>query len=257
MDDNRFIMQFPWPMVPEKDVWLNNIVESLKEIASAEFQEKGWVRGEIHQYCNYVETSCGLFDDACFEDFLDFYAEKFGLSCQQIQILNRVREAMKNFSRSLQHHGYEDPQIIVNDPKWHEIRQLAKDALKTLGIENYLDPSKSFYRDCLLYRIDDIADQEQQRIWWVDKRGAGTNPFKTLMHDFFTTFKAGTLIEKHAEYQITDLQCLVLQSLYDALLAYQQGHDQEGDLQKILDDPEWHQIQALARDVLLAFKFKR
>jgi hypothetical protein len=62
-----------------KNLWIQNVVESLKQIASEEFQIKGWVKNEIHDYCTFLETKCGFLMDDDIEGFLE-HAKEFGLS---------------------------------------------------------------------------------------------------------------------------------------------------------------------------------
>lgn len=241
-------------MIP-KELWLENITACLKQIASAEFQEKGWVKNEIHDYCTFVETMCGLFDDSNFEEFIDERAREFGLSDLQISKLDRIRNALNDYDAK--HGSYEDPNIIVNDPEWHGIREMAKDALSSLGIVKYLDPSKSIFRNMLLYRIDDIRDRHTQKRVWLVERRPSSSPFRELMEQFFKVAKAQEVIDNYKDYEITDEQHVLLTRLYKALLPYKEKHEHEENLQKILDDPDWHNIQEIAGEVLKAFAFKR
>src|SRR5579872_2811997 len=106
-----------------KDVWIHNVIESLKEIASAEFQEKGWVKNEVHDYCTFVETMCGLFDDSHFDEFIDEKAADWGYTEEQIEKLDKLRDALNAFDA--EHGCYEDPAIIVKNPDWLRIRGMA------------------------------------------------------------------------------------------------------------------------------------
>lgn len=238
-----------------QEIWFKNIVEYLKQIASAEFQEKGWIRNEIHDYCTFVETMCGLFDDSNFQNFIDKYAKPFGLSGDQINKLDKIRNALNDYDAK--HGCYEDPSIIVKDPEWLEIRKMAKDALNSLGITKYLDPSRSMFKDSLLYTIDDIRNKDSQERVWIKERRPNDNPFQDLMDSFFSVAKAKMVIDNYKDYEINDDQSVLLKSLYDALYKYKEVHEKEENLQKILDDPEWQKIQSLAGEIVKAFDFKR
>lgn len=237
------------------NIFYERIVDCLKQIASAEFQEKGWVRNEIHDYCTFVETMCGLYDDSNFEQFIDERAKEFGLSDHQISKLDKIRNALNDYDAK--HGCYGDPAIIVKDPEWLAIREMAKDALTSLGIVKYLDPSKDIFKITLLYTIDDINDKVTQERFWVNERRQNDNPFQDLLNSFFQVAKAKMVIDNYKDYEITDAQSVLLKNLYDALYKYKEAHEKEENLQNILDDPEWQKVQALAGEIVKAFDFKR
>jgi hypothetical protein len=237
-----------------KDVWIQNVIEFLKQIASAEFQEKGWVRNEIHDYCTFVETMCGLFDDSNFEDFIDNKAANWGYTDEQIKKLDKLRHALNAFDAK--HGCYEDPALIVKDPEWLKIREMAKDVLKSLGIEKYLDPSKELIRYCLLDTIKDISRSDYQEKYWMKLRKPDSNSYEEVMKKFFQIYKAQALINHYKEYEITENQLEKLIKLYEALKAYREKKQDVQDLREIINDPEWHQIRALAGEVVKVFEYK-
>ena len=116
----------------------------------------GWVKNEIHDYCTFVETCCRLFDDIDIAGFFE-HAKEFGFSDIQYDKIFDACKAFKDFSSK--YVGYEDPIIIVNDPEFPKVRKLAREALESMGITHYLDPSKQIFRDMILYRIDSISCQ--------------------------------------------------------------------------------------------------
>ena len=236
-----------------KDVWIGNVVTFIKQIASAEFQEKGWVKNEIHDYCTFVETMCGLFDDSNFDDFIDEKAAEWGYSEEQIKKLDKLRCALNVFDA--EHGCYEDPVIIVKDPDWLKIRELAKDALKSLGIEKYLDPSKSIFKESLLNRIYYLTDPDVKERWCMQERGS-EQLFDEYMNSMFKKCKFSEVVAHYKDYEITDNQAQVLRKFYDVLKVYQAKNKDTQDFRKILADPEWHQIQALAGEVIQAFDYK-
>jgi hypothetical protein len=240
-------------MTTPKDVWIHNVIESLKQIASAEFQEKGWVRGEIHDYCCYIETIAGLSQEGLFNDFVDEKAKEFGFSDEQIKKLDQFRKAIRAFD--LKFGGWEDPKTIISDPDWLKIRELAKDALKSLGIEKYLDPSKSIFKDSLLNRIYYLTDPDAQERWCMQER-ASEQLFDELMNSMFKKCKFSEVVTHYKEYEITDAQALTLRQFYEALKAYREKQKDTRDIREVFNDPEWHQIQALAGEVVKIFDYK-
>ncbi len=229
------------------------MIESLKQIASAEFQEKGWVKGEIHDFCCYNETLWGLFLEGLFDELIDVEAKKFGFSEDQIKKLDRLRQALHTFDS--RYSGLEDPKIIISDPEWLQIRELARDALKSFGIEKYLDPSKGIFKESLLRRIYWISDSAIQKGWCMQEK-SNRQPLKELMDDIFKSFKFAEIINHYKEYEIAENQILSLRKLYNALKIYREKTEGVQDLKRIIEDPEWHQIQALAKEVIQVFEYK-
>ncbi len=240
-------------MFPKKR-WLEEIISCLKEIASAEFQEKGWVKGEIHDYCRFAGTICCLYEDFHFEYFIEQYAEKFGLSAQQIRKLDQLRNALNAY---IDKHGcYEEPNLIVKDPEWIKIRMLAKECIEALGIQKYLDPSKKIPKEALLHLISNFESTKLQERIWIKERNPGKNPFREWMEKFFNSYayKTQEIITHFRDYEITEEQQRYLVRLYDTLKPYWEKMKGEEDLRKVLEDPEWHYIQSLSREVSNAFK---
>lgn len=239
-----------------KERWLKEITDPLKEIASIEFQDKGWIKGEIHAYCRFAGTICRLYEDAFFEDFIDNQAKTFGLSDHQIKKLDQLRNALNAY---VDKHGcYEEPDIIVKDPEWHKIRQLAKESLDAFYISNYLDPSKKIPKEALLHLISYFVSPEfQERVWFREKR-PNENPFREWMEKFFfsSAHKTKEIIEHFREYEITEEQQCYLIKLYEMLKLYWEKRRDEENLQIIFQDPEWHQIQSFSDEVLKMFNWK-
>jgi hypothetical protein len=232
-----------------REIWWENIIDSLKQIASIKFQERGWIRGEIHDYCTIDETLCGLLNDSHFEDFIANEAKHIGLSDVQIEKLNQLRIALSNYE------CHQDPRVILKDPTWVKIREMTQNALKSLGIEGYLDPSLNIFKEILLRRIFWISDAQDQERTWIREKRCDSNPFQELMGDFFEICKVNDILEYYKAYAITDDQLASLTDLYIALKAYEKNEG-EKDLQKILEDPEWQKIQTIASETLKLFDYK-
>jgi len=235
-----------------KELWIRNIVAFIKQIASAEFQEKGWVKGEVHDYCTFVETMCGLFDDANFDLFLDEKAKELGFAEDQIAALNHLRAALNLYTDK--HGCYEDPAIIVNDPEWHKIRELAKEALKTFHIEKYLDPSKDIFKTSLLMTIEMISSRQEQERLWIKGDRHFEKPLSSLMDRFFHSHRLHEILNQYKEYEITEEQHGKLLELYRKLKKYKEKRTNlPENPREILSDPEWKDIQNFAREALKLF----
>lgn len=238
-------------MTTSKDIRIENIIDCIKQIASEEFQEKGWVKNEIHDYCTFVETMCGLFDDANFEFFIENEAADLGYTKEQIEKLDRLRKALNEFDTK--HGCYRDPVFIVRDSDWIKIRGMAREALKSLGIENYLDPSKEILKYILLNRIYSIADSSVQARWRLQEKAL--DEIEAIINDIFKTAKIEKIIDHYKDYEMAENQLQSLRQFYNALKAYQ-AKVMGKDLKTIIEDPQWHQIQALAKEVVEIFDFK-
>lgn len=236
-----------------KEIYINNIIKSLKEVASAEFQLKGWVKGEIHDHCTFVETVSGFFEFCDIYRFLEKDAQNCGLNEEQIEKLRDFSHAFEDYFDK--HGAYENPMVIINDPEWHQIRQKAKACLTILGIEKYLDPSKAILKQTLLYRIYKLARPEFQERAWINEQRKIENPFQSLMRDFFEISQARELISSYHIYEITEEQRDKLVQLYSALANYLESVEDQSALQEILNDPKWHQIQKLAQEAIKIFEF--
>lgn len=232
---------------------INDITDALKQIASSEFQEKGWIKGEVHDYCSFDETLSILYEGCWFEDFIDKESKSFGLSDHQIRILDQLRKAINAYVDK--YGNSQVPEFVVNNPEWHKIRQLAKECLEAFHIYKYLDPSKKIPKESLLHLISYFVSPEfQERVWFREKR-PNENPFREWMEKFFfsSAHKTKEIIEHFREYEITEEQQCYLIKLYEMMKLYWEKRRDEKDLQIIFQDPEWHQIQSFSAEVLKMF----
>jgi hypothetical protein len=239
-------------MTPPK-LWIRNVIESIKQIASAEFQEKGWVKGEIHEYCTFVETMCGLFDEGVFDDFIDNKAKEFGFTDDQIEKFDDLRLALNEYDA--EHGCYEDPNDIIRDPEWLKIRRMAKDVLTSLGIVKYLDPSKSIFKETLLtrlYYISVFADEvpkdfsEQKNL--IDR---SQNAIRVI----FENCNIDDILEHPGDYEILNDQHKALADFCQRIKSYSEKIKDPKSLEGMLDDPQWHEIQKMAQKIIEMFRF--
>jgi hypothetical protein len=106
--------------------WLKNVLNTLKEIADPEFQQRVWVDGAGPEISDWTEVMCKLFDDFHFDDFIDIDWQQFGLSSESHQLLVQLREQLNNYEEK------ETNAEIVADPKWQEISKFAGNVLAHL-----------------------------------------------------------------------------------------------------------------------------
>ena len=109
--------------------------------------------------------------------------------------------------------------------------------------------------------VKDIQNVENQQRVWIRGEGPECSSFEEAMCNFFDDFDADGLL-KHSptESGLTELQYSKLKEFRNAIRSYS---DQTRILLRtkniridhyVLADPQWHQIRALAQDVLDAFK---
>ena len=243
----------------EKKLWIHNIVENLKELASEEFQLKGWVLGEVHDYCSYEETLCSFLTDSDIEGFLE-NAPQFGLTEIQIQKIDDIKKALDNYDRENfrgkhYEHGFANPLDITKDPEWHKIRKMAQEALVALGITHYLDPSKAVLKEAMLNKIQFLSDLERQRDI-CSREHIDYNPLLNTYTVLLDPCKINNIISQYKDYEITESQISLVRELWNALQLYKQTHEEElKDMFKALSDPEWKKIQVLAEKVIKEFNY--
>lgn len=227
-----------------KELWIHNILNCIKEIASPEFQLKAWVQGKV-DYSSFEETMCNLFDDS-FEEFIDNYAKQFDLTDEQIHKLDQIRNALKAYR-------IKPPEIMIKDPEWLKIQKMAMETLKAFGIEKFLEPSKYIFKISLLGSIRTLADLETQKRAWIEMRRPNKNPFQEDINRFFDYSDDKGILLHYKDYEITDEQHEILLLLHNELSKYHEKHKNEQNLENILNDPEWHKVVDLAKDTIAKF----
>jgi hypothetical protein len=233
---------------------IEDIIDFIKQIASKEFQERGWVKGEVHDYCSYLDTITILFNDCFFEEYIDDPENELGFTENQLFLLRGLRDMLNDFDNY--YGGWEDPKKIITDPRWLKIRSKAQEVLKAFGVESYLDPSKEIVKDSLLTLIHKLANPIRQKELWIDNKRPSSKPFEEFLDDFYRTSRANEVITQYKDYEITEPQVEALKTLYMNLDRYKDKIVDTNDLQKILDDPEWHEIQKLAKEVIKIFNYQ-
>ncbi len=100
------------------------LLDTIKTIQDADFQERIWLRGEGPEVSDFGETINSYFD--LYDGMVDLkksYRE-YGLTFRQYWLIKR-------FSKKLRHYSDMTPMSpndreIVADPRWHKIRESAK-----------------------------------------------------------------------------------------------------------------------------------
>ena len=103
---------------------LQGLLEFIDVISNEEYQRRVWERVEGPECDDFDETMTYFFDES--EPILKSYKD-FGISDNQYQLLLKFHNELDIFSDEML---YLPVQIIISDPRWKEIRIMAKEVLK-------------------------------------------------------------------------------------------------------------------------------
>lgn len=106
---------------------LKSLLDVVSTISDLKYQERVWIKGLGPECSSFEETMCNFFDDFNAEEILINYKE-YNISDKQYQILLKFYNRLRKFSDKTPSLVHEEN--IIFDPKWTEIRKLAKDVLK-------------------------------------------------------------------------------------------------------------------------------
>ena len=106
---------------------MKRFLETIKVLSDKEFQERIWLKGLGPECCDFDEVICDFFDDS--EGIFPKY-RKYGISEKQYQILLKFYKLLERYCDYTSEEGIVEAEIILKDPKWHEIQEFAKKVLK-------------------------------------------------------------------------------------------------------------------------------
>jgi len=99
-----------------KKKYLDNIYNDLLELSSIDQQKRLWLNKDKNHVSSYTELVCRLFDDDCFDDFIEVLEGVKGLNMQDISEVFVLHEKLNSYDES----GMSDEDIL-SDPEWLEI----------------------------------------------------------------------------------------------------------------------------------------
>jgi hypothetical protein len=108
----------------DKDWWLNFILQSIYRYSDIVLQRKMWADKTKVFFSTPLDMYKLLFDSNDFDRFIDEYAEKFGLTKQQIETLHKFRIQLKQTPFATTH--FEN---ILNNSDWQKIQARAKEVV--------------------------------------------------------------------------------------------------------------------------------
>ena len=134
----------------KKNLWIRNILSCVEEIADKDYQERAWLRYEVHKPCSLEEMMCSLFDDCFIEEFLNEKADEFGLSSEQKTLLSDLVNALDKYDENPEIYtptvpsGIDESKVLI-DPEWHRIQKIAQKVLFIFGKIQYSISLKSHF----------------------------------------------------------------------------------------------------------------
>ncbi len=120
-------------MMPFK-VWTHNIVQCLRTLASQDFQERVWLKGEGPEFSSYEEEMCRFFDDNTIHLYVDVLKER--KAYEAVECIESLMAKLDGLSETLPDRH---PETILRRSEWPDIRANAGrliDCLVTLMDKN-------------------------------------------------------------------------------------------------------------------------
>ena len=103
---------------------LAEIVECLRELGDAEYQQRVWIRGEGDEVSSFAEATCRLFDDTGLGDLLE--KRDTVISPEADAVLSRLSDSLDSFDEMT------DEQIL-RSRRWPAVRRLALQAIEVIN----------------------------------------------------------------------------------------------------------------------------
>jgi hypothetical protein len=103
-----------------------------------------------------------------------------------------------------------------------------------------------------LKNIHHISDKEYQRRVWIRGEGAECDDFDETVNYFFG--EMDSILDEYKKFRITDSQYHILKKFRDKFRTFSDEHSYEP---AFIDTPEWNEIAEMAKQVLIAFDYKK
>lgn len=113
-------------------LWRERIIEAVQDIADEKFQKSAWF-AKSEEISSPEEVYSRLFDDFIFDEFLE--SDEVGLTADQKQKGRYLVEAMNAYPENSS--NLPSPEVVIDDPQWKRIREVAQDFLNSLNNELY------------------------------------------------------------------------------------------------------------------------
>ncbi len=115
---------------------LKALLDIVRDISDSAYQNEIWIKKQ-KPFNDFNEIMCYYFDDFHVREILENYTE-YGITEAQKDALKKFTDILDEYSDNIFYENISED-IIINDPRWCEIRELAKEIL---NIFNYQVTSK-------------------------------------------------------------------------------------------------------------------
>ncbi len=110
---------------------VQSLLEVIKNISDAEYQHRIWIKA-LEPLSDFDETMCHFFDDLNAKEIVE-HPQEYGLSLFQYEKLLELYNALRIYSDDTP--GILETEVM-QDPRWHKIRTLAKETLLVFNYPN-------------------------------------------------------------------------------------------------------------------------
>ena len=112
----------------DRETWLERILEAIRDLGDASFQERVWVRGEGPEVDSSTEAIERLLDDYDLAGFLSAGRHKRWLSNERLASLQAFEAAINDYIA--RDDDRTTDAVRITTPEWLELQQLARRTLQ-------------------------------------------------------------------------------------------------------------------------------
>ena len=230
------------------------IIETIEFFSDFELHKRIWTPPCDQRYTSHAEMYNVYFDIIILDKLFPDHKE-YNFTLDQVVAIDKFEIALEEDFEEMY---WEQCSVIVKDPKWHELTQLAKkvyeklleDQTKNVDENGF---TKGFYKSMKEYIIESIqtlSDLDFQKKSWTEIQISDTHPFDRIRR-FFSAFAnyLEEFIPLHKKYGFTLDQARSIEKLIKAINAYQFTEKYRCGFQ-VPNDPSWQKnVVELAQEI--------
>ena len=114
------------------------------------------------------------------------------------------------------------------------------------------EEDKKYIVNEFLRSIKGISDKEYQKRIWIQGKGPECDDFYETCNRFFPV--AEDIIENYTNFKLTEAQLAILKQFYKE---FDEFSDENDFAFEFIDSPWWAKIMERAKEVLVAFDYKK
>ncbi|MBU6383653.1 MAG: hypothetical protein KGQ49_02665 [Verrucomicrobia bacterium] len=239
-----------------KNMWIDRILSCIKEVASREYQERAWIKHEMHTPCSLEELICSFFDDCFIREFINEKMDEFKLSTTQKLYLSDFVSAFDQYTDRSDIYCSRSPLKIdalkvLSDPEWRKIQKMAQKVLGAFEDMKYDPANREDWLNSIFSGISHYSDVEEQKKMWVNRSETFFYTPRDLYDRLFMYADFDSFMDGYVEeIGLTEQQVEALKKFYAQI---QITPFKTAEYEGILDDPQWKNLQTIARETLAKF----